>query len=220
MSQFRSQKAQQRRVAVGSKRKALNKRQKQQVKSLISRRQELKFYVSQTNAQAVSSAGVIFQLSVIPQGDTDTSRDGDRLYLESMHVKGSITIADTVNLFRLIFFQWKPTSTPLISNILLNGPSGGIDVYSHYNHDTRQEFKILFDRLYHQEGNSSAAVAPYTPTSQIIVNFMRYKMNRQLQYQGGGTTGTNQIYYIAISDSGVIPHSELDMSVKFLFRDS
>ena len=45
-------------------------------------------------------------MSIIPQGDTDQSREGDRLRLTSIQFRCNIIGADTSNMVRLIFFQW------------------------------------------------------------------------------------------------------------------
>lgn len=199
----------------------LNKREKNEVKRLIAVRQELKFYVSQTSVQTVSSSGVLFQLTNMAQGDTDQDRDGDRLMLKKFFVRGAVQYADVTNLFRIIFFQWKPASTPTISSILLPGPSTAPDVWSSYAHDSRQQFNILWDKTWHLEGNASAATAPLTPSSQKLfkVSISR-RFAKQLQYAGGTTTGTNQIYYLAVSDSAAVSHPTVTMSVKFHFTDS
>lgn len=209
-----------RRVAPRRGRK-LNKRQKNEVKRIIAVRQELKFFVTPTNAFQISSTGVTFPLTLVTQGDTDQTRDGDRLYAKKMYVRGYIEISDTTNIVRLVFYQWKPNSTATLGDIFLPGPTGAIDVDSHYNHDTRQQFKILWDRTFVLEGNQSAATAPVTSASirrfQMVLS---RGMNRQLQFNGGGTAATNHIYYAAISDSGIANHPELTMSTKFMFTDS
>lgn len=200
----------------------LSKREKAEVKKLIAVRQELKFFLSQTNARAVTNSPVIFQITNIPQGVADTDRTGDRLYLKKAYVRLHVAIGDFTNMFRIIFFQWKPNTVPAISgsDILLPGASGSIDYLSQYNHDNRQEFRILYDRTYNLNGNGSGASDPITSTSQVIKFIKLRPKLKQLQYAGGSTVGTNQVYYLAISDSSILPNPTFSMSVKFLYTDS
>lgn len=210
-----------RRRARAPRGRKLNKREKNEVKRLISVRQELKYHVSQTSALAVGTAGQIFQISDIPQGDTDITRDGDRLMLKKFFVRGSILYSDATNIFRLIFFQWKPATTPTIASILLNGPSVAPDVWSSYAHDQRQMYNILWDKTWHLEGNAAAATSPLTPTSQKLFKVtIARRFAKQLQYTAGTTAGTNQIWYLALSDSAAVGHPGITMSVKFHFTDS
>lgn len=199
----------------------LNKREKNEVKRLIAVRQELKYHVSQTSVLSVGAAGQIFQISDIAQGDTDQTRDGDRLMLKKFFVRGVVQYSDATNLFRLIFFQWKPATTPTIASVLLNGPSGNPDVWSSYTHDLRQQVNILWDKTWHLEGNASASTSPLTTTSQRMFKVtIARRFAKQLQYTGGTTTGTNQIWYLALSDSSAVGHPTMTMSVKFHFTDS
>lgn len=198
----------------------LNYRQKKEVKRLVHVQQELKFWDVSTNAYGIDNSGVTFTLSAVPQGDSDSHRDGDRLYIRKMYVRGQIEFGDSTNIVRLIFYQWKPSTTPILGSILLNGPSGSIDVHSQYSHDYRQQFKILYDKTFVIIGNSSSATSPYTPVSIRQFQFTLRRLNHQMQFIGGGTAGTNQIYYLAISDSAAPSHPALTMSTKLMYTDS
>lgn len=198
----------------------LNPRQKKEVKSLIKRQQETKYFLTNFSSVALSATSTTVDTCLVPQGDTDQSRDADRLFIKKLYARLTLTIGDTTNFIRIIAFQWKPNTVPTGTSILLNGPSGAIDVWSHYHHDNRQEYKILFDRLYHQEGNATANY-PVTTTSQKVVKFiLSRKINHQVQYAGGTTTGTNHIYITAIADSSVVPHPLLTGQCKLMFTDS
>lgn len=199
----------------------LNVRQKKQVKRLITSRQEKKFFISNTSSWPVSTTPSVFQLSVIPQGDTDTSRDGDRLMITKVYVRGYWTFSnDLYNTIRLIFFQWKPNTTPAATDILLAGPSASVDTVSQYNHDNRQLYKIMWDKFYHIEGNGTTSSQPLTSTGIRPFHAILHMPNKQLQYVAGSTTGTNQFYYLAVTDSSVTSDPTLTMSVKFMFTDS
>lgn len=204
----------------------LNTRQKAEIRKIAKRqvglKQELKYFLINTYDYAISTTPSLFQLSAIPQGDTDTTRDGDRLELSKISLRGQVYCTDVTNIMRFIVFQFRPSAVPVASQILQIGPSGAIDVWSNYNHDTRQEYKILYDKTFTMQGNGAAATSPFTDSS--YQHFQRKitnnNFNKNLQYIGGGTGGTNQIYYIAVSDSNLAAHPTITFQAYFNFKDS
>lgn len=193
--------------------------QKRQVQGIIDAQTEVKYFGTATLGQTATVTSQVFDLSAVPQGDTDTTRDGDRIHIKKMHVRGQVLIADATQLFRVIFFQWFPLTTPVGGDILLNGPTGAIDVYSHYNHDSRQQFAILRDDFYSMLGNAAAATNPYTTASQQVFSFTLKPREKNLQFAAGGTTGTNHIWYLIISDSNLAAHPTITMGTKLMFTD-
>lgn len=211
------------RAAISPVPRPLNVRQKKQVKSLIRNVQELKYHVTNASAVALSSSPALRDISAVAQGDTDQTRDGDRLQLcGKIDFHFSLLIADTTNIIRITWFQWKPGTTPAASDIYLNGPSGAIDVYSTYSHDNRQMYRILSDKMYNMVGNAATAQTCNTTTTQIVrkqrINLK--KVRKMVQYGGGGTDGTNKIYFFVFSDSALVTHPLITYSTKLFFRDS
>lgn len=206
----------------------LNKRQARQVKNIIGRRQEHKYYDSYTDAQPLTTTPLIYQISTIAQGDTDISRDGDRLMLSSVHVRGNIEydLGTPFTYVRLIFFQWKPLSNALQTDILAPGANTvNIDETSHYNWDRRQLFRILWDRTFVLIGNGTQDTSngennPLTTKSVYSFNRRLYPKLKQLQYSAGGTTGTNQIWYLAYSTYSGSNTPQITMTCRHTFTDS
>lgn len=197
--------------------------QRKQVKELIKEPMEHKYYEDPiTDAFGVPSSGATYQLSLIPQGDTDSTRDGDRLTLTSVNIRGSVYCGDVTNLIRVIFYQWRPQSTPTITDILSKGADGtNIDVYSHYNHDKRSEFKILSDRTYSLAGYGTT-VSPYGQDTEKLFNInISKKLIKNLQYVNGSTSvGSNQLWYLAISDSDATPNPTLTFKIRMNYIDA
>jgi len=172
---------------------------------------EKKYSASYTNV-SVSSAGNVFGLTEVTQGDTDQTRDGDQLTLTSLQLRWQAIIGDTANYVRVIVFQWLANSVPTINSVLLSLPLGG-EVLSPYNHDTRYVFRVLYDKtvLLTNVGK---------PSSEVYdVRLIKFPRNR-VQYEAGGTTGTNKIYCITLSDSGAVSHPAVNMYWKTNFKDS
>lgn len=210
----------------------LSKRQRTEVSKIVHRNQELKYVVASLTATAITStAGVVSTPFDVAQGDTDTTRDGDRLMwaghidlsLEVTNGQGSL--GDVTNMIRVVLFQWVPISVPTAGDVFLAGPSGVADCFSHYNHDQRQQFKILFDRLFKTAGSSYFNGTFESPTTAITsTGVKRFKVslakaNKQSQYAGGSTVGTNKIYMFYVSDSSAVTHPTLAYSTKIVFRD-
>ncbi len=198
----------------------LNPAQKRQVKDIVKGRQELKYFQASASGTAVSTTPTIDKLTAIPQGSTDSDRDGDRVRYEILELRGVLINADVTNHYRIICFSWLPNSTPVAGNLLLNGPSGSVDAFSHYSHDNRQLYKILWDKFFFCAGNGGAASNPYTPTSEQPLHFKMQASPRQAQFAAGTTNGTNMIYLLYLSDSSAISHPVIHYSTKLTYTDS
>jgi len=138
-------------------------------------------------------------------------------------VNGQGATGDVYNNVRFIVFQWHPNTTPTAATLLLNGPSGVIDIYSMYSHDYRQQFTILCDHTFTTVGNSNAAQTPGTSVLTSGVKTFKIPLTRaqkQAQYSAGTTNGTNQLYIGVISDSALATHPSVAYSGKVVYRDS
>lgn len=202
----------------------LNDKQKKQVKTLIKRRQELKFYVAQVNIGAVSTTPGVGAFFAPAQGTNDSQRDGDRAELcGTMDIRMSVfPNTDTYNFLRFIVFQWKPNTTPTAADVLLTGPTGAIDILSQYSHDSRQQYTILMDKNLYLNGYHTAVGE--TGASYAVIRHYKIKLGKKVhkdvQFVAGTTAGTNKLYWIIMSDSGAIPHPNYSLDAKTFFRDS
>lgn len=227
-------------VAVVNPPRKLNKRQKRQVKRLMNIRSELKFHGFQQNGITISTTPVSYDVTAIAQGDADTDRIGDRLmWASSCEARfqlygpesGTGLVNDIYDTVRIIVFQFHPKATtgssPAVADILLTGPTGAIDVNSHYNHDRRQDYKIVFDKtvVLMNNQNSTVGGAGFTTyqTSHVRMIKRRIRLNRirkQCQFSGGSVDATNKFFMILLSDSSATPHPTINTNLRFYFRDS
>lgn len=209
----------------------LTARQRAQVKGLIARSSELKYLpfssgAATTISSTMSISNTPFQIA---QGVTDTDRVGDSVNLTGSIcfrfniVNGIGATGDEYNNMRVTFVQWHPNSTPAAADIFINGPSGVADVYSQFNHDKRQMYKVLYDKVYATVGNANAAQTPGTSALQtgVITDYVSLKKAvKHIQYAGGGVTGTNLIYICLVSDSALATHPNITYTTKLFYRDS
>jgi len=208
----------------GKKRTSKSKTTQSQVKSLIRMVQELKYFAySQVGVSVSSGMFITGGPFDVAQGTGDQQRDGDRLqWCGKIDLKMSFTVQDNYNVFRFVIFQWHPSSSPIGTDVFINGPSGVVDYWSQYNHDNRQQYKILFDKTYVLVGNGTAGTYPGTTSSHIVKHYSisLKKAQKYAQRIGGGLTGTNRMYMAMVSDSSVVPHPVLNCTTKIFFRDS
>lgn len=181
--------------------KGLTKKQRKEVHKMVNQPDEIKFIETASAAvdQAFGSMPNAFSLDncLVTQGVTDTARLGDQLVAKSLRARFTIT-ADVNNVFdvyREIWLQWHPNSTTYaIASVLLTGPSGIIDVWSDYNHDNRDNFTILVDKLHSSQCNAAADSNTFTILRKVPLKYAKKKM----QYVAGTTGGMNHIMCLII----------------------
>lgn len=154
---------------------------------------------------------MLFQsLTAITQGDQDVNRQGSVIEPKSIELNLSFNSVDTFNLLRVIVFQWfmddgddPPTNTDILD---YQHPLGVIAWHE------RKNSRILYDKL--MAGSDTAS-------NEILV--IRKKINkkmRKIYYDGGLTTGKNNLYLALISDSGVASHPNVKYYARVLYTDS
>lgn len=195
------------------KQPTLNKVQRTEVKKLISKQQEHKYFETR-NTGAVDWAGTIVDLSAVPQGDTDSTRDADTLMPTSLVINYIINLGDTTNFFRVIVFRWHDkNTTPTVAQILQSNSSSTGGVISDYDHDYRQNFNVLYDKTHTLVSGASNAV--------IIKNMIRLPLAKKaIQYVSGGTGGGEKLWALAISDSSAIAHPSWWYNFRLNYTDS
>jgi hypothetical protein len=163
---------------------------------------------------SVDTTGTLQKLSTIPQGDTDSTRDGDQAEVISVDVIASFANAsstDLSNLCRFIVFKWQQddsSAAPAAVTDILQTAS----VYSPLNRDNERakKFVILDDHLF-----STSLTGPSVDT-----HIIKLKNKFKLAFQGSANTGNNMVYAMMVSDSGAIPHPILAYQVRVYFTDT
>lgn len=177
--------------------KKLTKPQLRQVKSLLAKDVEHKYYGTYFSYTAISRAGSLSRLDMPPQGNAYNNRVGDEIKLTSLEFRFNAYLESTstvTHALRLIIFRWNLSTnlaTPTLASIL--GTSGTVnDVLAPYNKDALRQgdFSILSDRLY-----SVGATSP-APARQRLLNLR----NKKVVFEHAATASDNSIYILAVSD--------------------
>lgn len=164
------------------------------------------------NIPAVSTANS--DCNLIPQGLLDINRVGDRCdtvnFIARFTLQKIAAGADVTCNVRVIFFLWRPNSVPTAADILNIGPSTVIDPLSEYNHDTRQEYKILYDKN-----------ITLTPATELLRRtfVVKRKLKKILQFVNASTVGTNHLYMNVTTDANGATLPAMSYHIRTYFRD-
>lgn len=158
-------------------------------------------------------SGIITDISAIAQGQTDTTRVGDKVILLSLQFKGVVTVpnpdigTEIQQIIRVIYFIYKDDTTPVVGTIMEStGDPNAIN--SPFIHDRQVKRKVLYDKCFTVKslgtiaGGYTALSKPIAVSAYIPLTKLKNKLNT-IHYEGGGTTGVNKIWMLVISDSAL-----------------
>jgi len=185
---------------------------KQIVKSLLKEVQELKLFIVQGTSTSTDYNGACTDLSAIPQGDTDITRDGDRVQLMEWSFRWAAVVGDAYNLVRVVLFQWTPDTasvTPSPSNVIQT--TGTINApLSYKSIDFVKNVHVLYDK--------TVFVDTYHPVMVNQVLIRRFH-DKQMQFTGA-TSRTNGLFILYISDSAAVTHPAINYYSTIRYTDS
>jgi len=192
---------------------------KEQVRSMIKSKLgrdllEWNYYSNSVNAGNVNFSGTTYQLSDIPQGDTDSQRGGDSVSLVKLEVNFGFYAGTSANACRLILYQWFPGLTagspPSATSLLLTTGSA-LAPYSPYSVDNYQQYAILYDE--------TLSVSPTEPLRLGKIRLSKFS-KRSIQYTSGSASGSSKLFLLAISDDGVATYPTFSFVSKLYFVDA
>lgn len=195
--------------------RGLTKHQRIQVKRLVTRQQEIKA-IDTGVLQSPTAAGLCQVLTMPPQGDSLSTRDGDEIVIKKLQFRLNIIIADTTNIVRLIVFRWADDNT-LAANIPTpNQVLQSLNVASFYNYTTHRDgqVQVMYDRTW---ALSSAGVQDRFVKGSIYGKKLGKK---KIVFDAAVITGNDQIYYLLISDSVGAPHPSVGGVFRMTYTDS
>jgi hypothetical protein len=171
------------------------------VQKVLDRNFEIKFFDQTQTASLLSYAGTLFTLSNVGQGDTFATRDGDRMKIKWLQMNLSFVLGSSSYLCRVIILQWRPSTSignPTATNIL-NVTGQAEAVNSSYNQQfcgPGKQAVILLDKTFVIPPSGSIICVKPWLNKKITGGFSPLQ-----QFIAGGTTGSNQLYMLAISDT-------------------
>ncbi len=167
-------------------------------------RNEPKYNDTSFVATSVPGTAVLTSLTATTNGTTDLTRIGDRINLFSIEFRWTVLVADSSNVVRVVLLQWLSDDgidAPSLAKVLANAAT---PVNSPFNHDNKAKFIVLYDHrvlLSTYEPNRGDTVELLLPASRV---------QPEVMYQAGASTGQNNLYALMVSDSGPSPHPVLE----------
>jgi len=195
----------------------------QQVRALINVAQEDKFFDSKEYQQTAQTTPVQLALSAIPQGSTDSTRDGDQVNLKSLWIKFHTYIQgiggtnDFTDLVRLIVIRWHPMSTstsPVPGNYLQDLSVAQSPTMSPFTWDNRKDYTVLIDETFSLSGNG--------PSDVNFVKKISWRVpGLPAHFTAGSTTLQSEgLFAFVASDSLVATHPLFDLYSRVVYCDS
>lgn len=176
---------------------------------------ERKFKLGVVNNEVMTTTGTFYLLSGIAQGDGETQRNGDKVKLSSISIKGLLQLdiaSDPLSraMVRIILINDKVSNgiAPTAAQLLLTNT-----IYGHYNPDNcPSRFKILSDKVYNMNLDK---------TNQIYWRLYE-NLSHHLTFTGitenQADANTGHIYLYVITDLQV--NTTLDFNSKLTFVDN
>ncbi len=176
---------------------------------------ELKFTTTQRTSEIVNTLNpLILPLTQLPQGMTNSQRDGNRI--SPVNVHGNITLigedaaaANFANI-RVVIFRWDEDQTqrvPVIADImqnvaLLGGP---------FNIDNRGLFKVLWSRYFVVINNAD------NPSFKKTLRYYLRAAGPKMTFDGGAGADAKKyhLYLAVFSQSGDDPTVTFDNTFRY-----
>lgn len=190
---------------------------KQQVRQMIkaseSRNDELKMIDTNQTVATVDFSGTIQALTNVAQGNSGTTRDGDEILLDSVDIRGNWGAGDATNLVRHFIVQYFPSATPSVTTFLEVTGSGNTPT-SQFERNTLEDYAVLYD-----SGPINLVLG--LENTQHAFTKLGIKIKRPIsRFNQAATTGSNQLYFITVSDSGAVPNPSISYNIRVYYRDS
>lgn len=172
---------------------------------------------NQTEPLTLSFAPQFFCLTTMDQGNSVTTRVGDKVTGISLQLRmrawlppaTASTIPNT--LVRIIIFIWKDDTEPNTGDLLEETPTITDCCLQMLHHDKRVKRKILYDTCFRLNNDvtviESTATSLAGPNSQnLTIKYIPLKKlspkNRTINFEAGSnTTAVNHIYLVAMADA-------------------
>jgi len=194
-----------------------------QVRQILTAGKEMKFFDSKEYQQAATSTPTQLALSAVPQGDTDSQRDGDQINLRSLWIKfetylqGTGGTNDFTDQVRLMVYRWHPMSTgsaPVPASVLQDLSVAQSATMTPWTWDNRKDYTVVLDKTFNLSGNGPSDIG-YT------VKFNWKEPGIASHFSSGSTTlQTNGLFAMIASDSLVATHPTFNFYSRLEYTDS
>lgn len=195
----------------------------EQVRAIVRVAQEFKFFDSKEFAQSATTTPTQLAISAVPQGSTDSTRDGDQINLQSLWLKfetylqGTGGTNDFTDQVRLIVYRYHPMSSgahPVPADVLQDLSVAQSATMTPYTWDNRKDYTILIDETFNLSGNG--------PSDMGRTYHLKWKTpGIPAHFSAGSTTlQTNGVFAMIMSDSLVATHPQFNLWSRVVYSDA
>jgi hypothetical protein len=183
------------------------------LKRFMKRNTELKYHTREASANDVPDTGYTRDLSIIPQGDSSSDRDGNVVTLKTLVVRARLNNADsTGNMIRIIVARYYhegssagPVDFPQASTAVLNPLASWSSV------SKRGIMKVLHDRVYRTDPDDPNRFVKIVCRINSKIWFLDETLNP-------GQRGAIVLY--ACSDSSATAHPTISFVSQLSYTDA
>lgn len=173
---------------------------------------EWKYHDRLVTSTNITQLGTVNTLTFVPQGDTNQTRDGDKLQARHLSIRGTLTSngSKSTAKVRLIVFRANKENA---SNLLQSEILDNNDPNSHKSWSDRFRTKTLLDRTYDLNQQVSGTL--------VLKSFnFNIKLNDPINFTAGTTAIENGgIYMMYLSDT-VVNMPTIIYQSRLLFTDT
>lgn len=178
-------------------------KQKRAIKSALTRRAEKKHYGVRGESVSMDTVLTPINMSTVPNGDGDTTRDGDQLWLRDMEMRWAVWMPTTTRArIRVVLFRWYDDTAPTAADIFEDATAQRV-LQSPFNVDKAPKYHIIEDKRY----NSYYQNGAFPVLSKKY--FGKTLGRKNIQFQAGTTTGVGHIYLWFANSEAVGANSAL-----------
>lgn len=169
---------------------------------------------------APSTAGSLTELNQISQGNTVSTRVGNKINYKSLVIRMAHQCDANTNSTlaviraRFMIILWRPNSTPTVGNILHDTASSTKMLFSPHNKEYKASFSVLYDSgctsihpLYGDSGATFQNAGTFIETTFPLI--VKPLTNVSATYDGSSSTDSNnRLYLFEVSDvaGGTVHH--------------
>lgn len=172
---------------------------------------EYKHYQAALTAQTIDYNGYVNELCIPAQGDSDVSRDGDGIKVQSLKMRGQLAYGTNPASVRM-WIVWDNQNKITTANDFLETTGSSIAVFSHKDWDARFQSRVLYD-------SGVKFLDPATnPTHEFS---LKIPIGLHTQFEAGSTTiNTGRLLVIAISSNVTTNLPTLSYIANAVFTDN
>lgn len=184
---------------------------------------ELKFLDTAQSTTVPAAAGSVYtNLVVIPQGDTESMRNGRKVQLKTVSIRGRLYIqpqansANTSDVVRILLVQDKQANGVAFTPPMVL--AGTPDYLAYRNLANTSRFNILFDKSFSINSMGGVATDSFETVKTWSIN---RKLNIPMEYDASATTGaigtqrSNSLAILAIAENGALSNIQYQARVRY-----